>query len=324
GCSGDKWQLQQINCGTNSNCPSKNPNATTDGPPASGGPFVNVYSGHDQQHFGYLAANGEIWDAFFCPGCSGNKWQLQQINLSGVASVKVDDCWCGPSYFKGSDNVGRVVSSGGLQVKQWTVNTANTPALALEASAPALQPTGQDGGFFTSISSDGTNANTAIIWAVGRPVGNNNELVLYAFDATASGGVLKQLWSGLAGTWPNTGGNSNVVPTVANGRAYVAGYKQLRIFGLVPPKRLPPRRAVGALPPAAPAGLAQFTPATGPLYWGTIREVNGSRVTLELRNGRHLTVDVSKVLPQATSDFGAIGRALAVSGTMGPDGVLAA
>ena len=47
-------------------------------------------------------------------------------------------------------------------------------------------------------------------------------------------------------------------------------------------------------------------------------------MTLELRNGRHLTVDVSKVLPQATSDFGAIGRALAVSGTMGPDGVLAA
>jgi len=31
-----------------------------------------------------------------------------------------------------------------------------------------------------------------------------------------------QLWSGEAGTWPNTGGNANVVPTVANGMVYVA------------------------------------------------------------------------------------------------------
>jgi hypothetical protein len=242
-------------------------------------------------------------------------------NPDDSASVPIDGCWCGPSYFKGADGVGRVVSSGGSQIKQWTVKTANTPALTLEASAP-LEHSDQDPGFFTSISSNGTAANTTIIWAVDRPVGNDNHVTLYAFDATPSGGALKQLWKGEGGTWPNTGGNANIVPTVANGRVYVGSYKQLRIFGLATPERM---TVVAPHPhPQTQFEMAQFTPSTGSLYWGTIRKVDGSSVTLELRTGRLLTVDVSKVLPRATSDFGAIGRALAVSGIVGPDGVLVA
>ena len=60
------------------------------------------------------------------------------------------------------------------------------------------------------------------------------------------------------------------------------------------------------------------------MYWGIIRRVEGSRITLELRNGHMLEVDASHVVPQATSDFGAIGRGLAVSGTMAPDDVFIA
>jgi rubredoxin len=75
GCSGDKWQLQKINSG-----------GVTNGPPAASAPFVNVFSGHDQQHFSYRAVNGDIWDAFYCPGCSGNKWKLQKINSGGVTN----------------------------------------------------------------------------------------------------------------------------------------------------------------------------------------------------------------------------------------------
>jgi len=40
------------------------------------------------------------------------------------------------------------------------------------------------------------------------------------------------LFQGAAGTWPYTGGNANIVPVVANGKVYVASYKELAIFGL--------------------------------------------------------------------------------------------
>jgi hypothetical protein len=240
-------------------------------------------------------------------------------------SVAIDTCPCdtrsGPSYFKGSDGVGRVVSSGGSQMMQWKVDTSSSPALAKEASASVTS--GQDPGYFTSISSNCVAANTAIIWAVGRPLSNSNtHVTLQAFDATASGGALNPLWSSEAGSWPNTGGNANIVPTVANGMVYVASNRQLQIFGLTRPTRGPKRMQVLAFEPevASPS----FTPATGPLHWGTIRAVDGSIITLELRTGRTLKVDVSKIMPRATSDFGAIGRHLAVAGVVGPDGAVTA
>jgi hypothetical protein len=254
---------------------------------------------------------------------TGKMGEFQNPNVPKNVSIATCPCdtHSGPSYFKGSDGVGRVVASGGNEIMQWTVNTANTPALTLEATAPVTS--GQDPGFFTSISSNGTTKNTAIVWAVGRPLSSTDTLVLLqAFDGTASGGALKALWSANAGSWPNTAADADIVPTVANGMVYVASYKQLQIFGLIRPSRTPKRMTPMAFEPAV--APPSFAPARGPLYWGTIRAVDGSHITLELRTGRTLTVDVSRIMPRATSDFGAIGRSLAVSGTIGADGTVTA
>ena len=40
------------------------------------------------------------------------------------------------------------------------------------------------------------------------------------------------IFKSIAGAWPNVGGNSNLVPVVANGKVYVGTNKQLQIFGL--------------------------------------------------------------------------------------------
>jgi hypothetical protein len=160
-------------------------------------------------------------------------------------NVDIGRCWCGQSYFQGADGIGRVVSSGGNQVKVWKVN-GSSPALPLsgsfEASA-ALETTPQDGGFFTTVSS-GPTGRDAIIWAVGRPSYPSYTATMYAFDATGPGPMLPPLWSDYAGSWPYAGyspsptaeyvdnSNANIVPTVAAGRVFVASYKQLRIFGL--------------------------------------------------------------------------------------------
>lgn len=73
-----------------------------------------------------------------------------------------------------------------------------------------------------------------IIWAVSRPASNATPTqFLYAFSETKdSTGHLTMLRRLLAGTWPNTGGNANTVPVVANGRVFVASDRQLSIFGL--------------------------------------------------------------------------------------------
>jgi hypothetical protein len=123
-------------------------------------------------------------------------------------------------------------------VQLWSI-----PTLSIPASGPLLTKegasidlandvggTGHDGGFFTSTSGLGSSA---IIWAVPR-ANNNNQVYLYAFSQTVSNGTLTQLFKFLAGAWPNVGANSNIVPVVANGRVYVASYKQLSVFGLSP------------------------------------------------------------------------------------------
>ena len=136
-------------------------------------------------------------------------------------------CFCAEAYFTGSDGVGRVVTSGGAHVDIWKVITAPA-SLAFESVSPPLA-TGQDAGFFASVSSNGTQAGTAIVWAVSRPVSSNPaNVILYAFNAATN----STLFSSVAGTWPNVTGNANIVPVVANGKVYVASYKNLSIFGL--------------------------------------------------------------------------------------------
>jgi hypothetical protein len=178
-------------------------------------------------------------------GKDGRMFIMNRDHLGGFhnpdvpPNVSVGACWCGPSYFKGSDGVGRVVSSGGTQVQLWKVNQGSPPSLTLEGTSAAVEDgITQDTGFFTTVSSALTAAGTGVIWAVGRPPASslptpNNMITLYAFDATPVGGTLPPLWSGIAGTWPNRGGNANLVPTVSGGRVYVASYKRLAIFGLV-------------------------------------------------------------------------------------------
>ena len=189
------------------------------------------------------------------------------------------------------------------------------PRKALLRSMPA-----RDGGFLTSVSTNGTHNDSAIIWAVSH-AGNDSHLQLYAFNAKPAGGALAKLWAGVAGSWPNNGGNANIVPMIANGRVYVASYRELQIFGLLDHEH-PHGHPEGTSEPIRPHLPRHSFRRPGPFTGG--RSVEGHRVDLELRNGSLLSVDVSRVVPSASSDTGAVGHTLAVSGTMGRDNVFVA
>jgi hypothetical protein len=213
-----------------------------------------------------------------------------------------------------------VVSSGGgglnsAQIAVWRVQTSPTVALVLEAVAPPV-PSGQDGGTFTTVSSNGTQAGTAIIWATGRPTDINPATVnLYAFAATPSSGTLPLLFSSPAGSWPYTGGNANIVPVVANRRVFVASYRQLTIFGLGGHPFVAPALAV-----AESAALSTHKPRHQ--ITGILEHADGPVLTLRTRAGKIARVDDSESLRRKQIGVLVTGYAYTVQGTYDSTGAL--
>ena len=230
---------------------------------------------------------------------------ISQTNIGG-------GCWCVESYFTGSDGLGRVVSSGGNGLTVWKVVGGTKVHLAKGVSA-TIPVSVQDPGFFTSVSTNGTAANSVVIWAVGRPVDSSPaNVTLYAFN-----GAGKQLFSGIAGTWPNIGGNANIVPVVANGRVYVASYEQLSIYGL---------GSGGAADHAT--SLLHTAAARAPLsagqheLFGTVEGIDGTTITVLTRTGALLKVDGATAFANYQAAPPSIGHGILVRGTHEESGLI--
>jgi len=220
-------------------------------------------------------------------GKDGRLFLLNRLSMSSPLDThQLGGCWCGPSYFVGSDQVGRIVTSQGNTISTWSLVLSPSPHLVQEGNVNIS--TGQDPGFFTVVSSNGTTAGTGIIWAVGHPTSATSGIQLFAFAAAASGGTYKLLFSSPAGPWPYTSHNANVVPVVANGKVYVASNKALTIFGV---------RAGGAALIAAQTVL-QPSPVASPssphVVTGTLLEVSGSTLTLQTHGAKTVKIDDSQ------------------------------
>jgi hypothetical protein len=193
------------------------------------------------------------------------------------------------------------------------VNTNGQPTQSRTHNYTSIT-NGQDGGFLTSISSNGTTAGTAVVWAVGRPTDSNPAyVVLYAINPDNG----QQLFSETAGQWPYTGGNANIVPVVANGLVYVASYQMLTIFG-------PGGTMAAHLPPIHTVDMRkQLAPGEHEIY-GAVRSMNRGSILIDKRNGEQLRIDAT--LAQKTFRFAepAPGHALMARGTFDKSGVLEA
>jgi hypothetical protein len=247
--------------------------------------------------------------------------------LGGVQSIG-NGCWCGPTYF--DDGSPHVVGSGGTwgsgfasnSLQLWNLQTSPSPQL-VQAATGSMPDTVQDPGFFTTVSSHGKH--DAIIWAVSRPLRNSGSsaIRLYAFNGTPSGSTLQSLFPGaVAGSWPNMGGNANIVPVVANGKVYVASYRELDIFGLRKRReRLAVERKeaeVPSFPPPPPEGPWEH------VISGTVTKVEGDHFTVETRD--HKTVEVSSEKAKAGSRYAviAVGNGVTVAGSLDKKGVMQA
>ena len=107
------------------------------------------------------------------------------------------------------------------------------PGLRSQTAAPAGTPGG-----ILSLSANGTNAGTGIVWASHQLGGSANQSVrpgiLRAFDAQ---NVTNELWNSEQLTNRDSVGNfaKFVPPTVANGKVYLATFSsRLNVYGLLP------------------------------------------------------------------------------------------
>lgn len=225
---------------------------------------------------------------------------------AAYSTVTSDACWCGPSYFVGSDGISRIVTSGNNTAKTYKLSVSGTPSLTLDKTLGQVEGA-YFPGFFTSVSSNGTNAKTAIVWAMGRPTDFSQEqLKLHAFDAEKGG----QIFVANAGYWTNSISDSNTVPVVANGKVYVATVKSLAIFGLSKAGTLTARLAP---PPQIIDSRATLEPGQHEIR-GMVRSMSGNMLVVEKRDGATVTVDTAKAAANHKMAPPSVGHALLARG----------
>lgn len=149
-----------------------------------------------------------------------------------------------------------------------TINKFIEPPLA---QSPTTAPSGQPGGIL-SLSANGTNASSAILWASHQLNGSAEETtrpgILRAYDAQ---NVSRELWNSEQNSARDRVGNfaKFVPPTVANGKVYLATFSsKLNVYGtaagLVSPPIIAPNG--GAFTNSVTITLTNATPGAEIYY----------------------------------------------------------
>ncbi|MGA8432425.1 MAG: hypothetical protein WB729_21540 [Candidatus Sulfotelmatobacter sp.] len=251
-------------------------------------------------------------------GKDGRAFLLNRDNLGGYTQSGSDNvlqtiqqgvCWCGPGYFTGSDGNPYVLTGGGSGIISWQLQLSPTPQLVQKSATTFGIANGLPwyGGSIPVVSSNGTVAGSAIMWVLQKPqtssdVNPGTPITLLAFDAS---NLTKQILSIQAGDWTHAViSNANLLPTVANGKVYVASNMQLNIFGLLPkgaeelaalPHAVKPSNPdIIACAPAetVPAVVGASTSATHEIY-GKVCRVGQEEVQVTLRDGKSIVIDTS-------------------------------
>jgi hypothetical protein len=249
-------------------------------------------------------------------GKDGRAFLLNRDNMGGytqggpnnvVQTINMGGCWCGPAYYVGSDGTTHILTGGGNGVTSWKLQTSPSVQLVQESStgSGAVNGLPDDGGVIPVVSSNGTTAETAVVWFVQRPSVSSdmNPGTPVTLRAYAASNLSQQLFSTLGGTWTHAvNSNANLVPTVAKGRVYVASNMQLRIYGLTGgQKPLVDDPIVPSTPEpiSCPASIAASAAVSGtaPVHrlYGTVCQASGTELKLALRSARAVSIDTSTV-----------------------------
>jgi hypothetical protein len=176
---------------------------------------------------------------------------LQRLNFGDWGTVNTRHLYGSPVYFK--DKFGNEYiygwAEGGL-LKQIPFNRMTMRFDTLNSKIGITALPGYMPGGILSLSSNGSQAGTGILWVNHVAAGNANNAVvpgvLQAFDATD---VTHELWNSNWSSKRDSIGKfaKFVPPTIANGKVYMATFSnKLNVYGLNPP---PTSSCSSTLPP---------------------------------------------------------------------------
>jgi len=152
---------------------------------------------------------------------SGPDRVLQTLPFSGSG------VWGGPAYFATASGSYVYYALTGGPIMALRLTTA-PPQLTLASQTRVTF--GGIGGTIPSISSNGSKASSAVLWALTRPVkGSSTPIELWAFAATK---LSHTLFHANIGAWNNANSTPFLTPTVAGGRVFVGGPAGVSVFGL--------------------------------------------------------------------------------------------
>ncbi len=180
-------------------------------------PGTNYLTGGGKQGKLYVLDRGSM--GHFHAGSDSQIVQSFQATNGGIFSS--------PVYWNGSAGPFLYVWGTSDPIRQYRFNSQSG---LFQTTAVAVGPvTSSYPGGSLSVSANGTQAGTGILWAL-RPSGSTS--VLDAYDAS---NVANQLWNSQQQPGDGLGTFSKFCPpTVANGKVYAATFsKQLGVFGLL-------------------------------------------------------------------------------------------
>ncbi len=191
------------------------------------GPFPHILVAAGKEGRIYVVNRDQMTtnNSHYCSGCSNDSEIIEESSSPAVGSMfNIAAYWNNTLYFWGVKDVLKSIPiTNGLP--DFTHITGSTPLINFP-------------GVGVSVSSNGTTAGSAIVWAIdssqyGAPGPGPGPAVLYAYDAT---NILTMLYSSAQNTTRDAAGNAVkfAVPTVANGKVYVGTSTEVDVYGPLP------------------------------------------------------------------------------------------
>jgi hypothetical protein len=195
---------------------------------------------------------------------------------NALAELALGGVWSAPAYWQDPSGNANVFTTGGSLYRV----LVGPSSLTVTSSTGINFPSSDGNGSTPTISSNGSAAGSAIAWIVRRPVNvGTDQLALYAFDAS---NLQRQLFAASIGYWNESGSNATLVPTVANGKVYVANAKAILAFGL---------RGGHADTDVSDEGETRAAPTH--VVYGIVKALHGSQLIVQTRTGKLLSVDIA-------------------------------